>query len=58
MIKDMITKLTEEAQEEAEHKGFCDAELGSNKATRDTKTEESDVLKATIEELTAHIWPA
>merc|ERR1719160_1093064 len=55
MIKDMITKLTEEAQEEAEHKGFCDAELGSNKATRDTKTEESDLLKATIEELTAEI---
>merc|ERR1719420_787107 len=55
MIKDMITKLEEEAQEEAEHKGFCDAELGSNKATRDTKTEESDILKATIEELTAHV---
>merc|ERR1719324_1860950 len=55
MIKDMITKLQEEAAEEAEHKGFCDAELGSNKQTRDTKTEESDVLKATIEELTAHI---
>merc|ERR1719160_1284640 len=55
MIKDMITKLEEEAQEEAEHKGFCDAELGSNKATRDTKTEESDVLTATIEELTAEI---
>lgn len=55
MIKDMITKLEEEAQEEAEHKGFCDAELGSNKATRDTKTEESDMLTATIEELTAAI---
>jgi len=55
MIKDMITKLEEEAQEEAEHKGFCDAELGSNKATRDTKTEESDMLTATIEELTAEI---
>merc|ERR1719335_759849 len=55
MIKDMIQKLTEEAQEEAEHKGFCDSELGSNKATRDTKTEESDTLKATIEELTADI---
>jgi len=53
MIKDMIQKLTEEAQEEAEHKGFCDAELSSNKATRDTKTEESDTLKANIEELTA-----
>merc|ERR1719262_318714 len=55
MIKDMITKLTEEAQEEADHKGFCDSELSSNKATRDTKTEESDTLKATIEELTADI---
>merc|ERR1719446_221631 len=55
MIKDMITKLTEEAQEEAEHKGFCDAELSSNKATRDSKTEESDTLKANIEELTADI---
>merc|ERR1719160_1995676 len=55
MIKDMITKLTEEAQEEAEHKGFCDSELSSNKATRDAKTEESDTLKANIEELTADI---
>merc|ERR1719316_1194517 len=55
MIKDMITKLEEEAQEEAEHKGFCDSELGSNKATRDTKTEESGMLTATIEELTAAI---
>merc|ERR1719380_274117 len=55
MIKDMITKLTEEANEEAEHKGFCDSELGSNKATRDSKTEESDTLKANIEELTADI---
>merc|ERR1719316_483114 len=55
MIKDMITKLTEEANEEAEHKGFCDAELGQNKQTRDTKTEEAETLKATIEELTADI---
>jgi tRNA/tmRNA/rRNA uracil-C5-methylase (TrmA/RlmC/RlmD family) len=55
MIKDMITKLQEEAAEEAEHKGFCDSELGSNKQTRDTKTEESDTLKANIEELTANI---
>jgi len=55
MIKDMITKLTEEANEEAEHKGFCDAELGANKQTRDTKTEESETLKATVEELSADI---
>merc|ERR1719316_1649314 len=55
MIKDMIDKLTQEAQEEAEHKGFCDAELGSNKATRDTKTEEANLLTAKIEELTAEV---
>merc|ERR1719478_321381 len=55
MIKDMITKLVEEANEEAEHKGFCDQEMGENKATRDSKTEEAALLKATIEELTADI---
>jgi len=55
MIKDMIIKLTEEATEEAEHKGFCDTELTTNKQTRDYKTEESNSLKAEIEKLTANI---
>lgn len=55
MIQDMIEKLQQEAADEAEHKGFCDAELSSNKQTRDTKTEESETLKAQIEELTADI---
>jgi hypothetical protein len=55
MIRDMITKLTDEANDEAEHKGFCDAELSSNKQTRDSKTEESDTLKATIDQLSADI---
>merc|ERR1719313_1941067 len=45
----------EEANEEAEHKGFCDTEMGTNKNTRDTKTEEVDKLTALIEELTADI---
>ena len=36
----MITKLTEEAGEEAEHKAWCDGELQENKQTRDTKTSE------------------
>jgi len=55
MIEDMVSKLMEEANEEAEHKGFCDTELGTNKNTRDTKTEEIDKLTALIEELTADI---
>merc|ERR1719473_872452 len=55
MIKDMITKLVEEANEEAEHKGFCDQEMGANKATRDSKTEEAALLTAKSEELAADI---
>merc|ERR550537_346815 len=55
MIQDMVDKLMEEANEEAEHKGFCDTEMGTNKNTRDTKTEEVEKLTALIEALTADI---
>jgi hypothetical protein len=55
MIQDMIAKLEEEASEEAEQKGFCDTEMSTNKQTRDTKTEESGMLKAQSEELSASI---
>merc|ERR1719353_2561807 len=37
MIKDLITKLLEEANAEAEHKAYCDAELATNEATRKEK---------------------
>merc|ERR1719316_1221324 len=53
MIKDLIVKLMEEAGEEAEHKGFCDSELKTNKATRTEKTEASEMLHAEIDELAA-----
>merc|ERR1719380_121056 len=39
MIKDLIVKLMEEANEEAEHKGWCDTELSTNEQTRKEKTE-------------------
>merc|ERR1719235_1647637 len=55
MIQDMVTKLMEEANEEAEHKGFCDNEMGTNKNTRDTKTGEVDELTAFIDETTSKI---
>merc|ERR1719487_745093 len=55
MIKDMITKLMEEANEEAEHKGWCDTELSTNQQTRESKSDEVDKLSAEIEMLTATI---
>merc|ERR1719169_402429 len=55
MIQDMVDKLMEEANEEAEHKGFCDTEMGTNKNTRDEKTEKVETLTAEIEKLTADI---
>merc|ERR1719235_1749201 len=53
MIQDMVYKLMEEANEEAEHKGFCDTEMGTNKNTRDQKSTKVAELKASIEEMTA-----
>merc|ERR1740138_1772502 len=55
MIQDMVDKLMTEANEEAEHKGFCDTEMGTNKNTRDEKTEMVEKLTAEIEELKASI---
>lgn len=55
MIREMITKLMEEANAEAEHKAFCDTEMGTNKQLRDKKTAQSEELTADIEELTSEI---
>jgi len=55
MIKDMISKLTQEATAETEHKGWCDTELTTNKQTRDRKTEQVDELTAEKEDQTSTI---
>merc|ERR1719421_5638 len=55
MVKDMIVKLMEEANEEAEHKGWCDQELATNEQTRKEKTEAVEVLHSEIDELEATI---
>merc|ERR1712045_307164 len=55
MIKDLITKLMEEANEEAEHKGWCDTELSTKKQTRKEKTEAVETLHAEIDVLEASI---
>merc|ERR1719310_82486 len=50
LIDDMITRLLEEANADAEKEGFCDKELGTNKITRDKLSAEIDELDAAIEE--------
>jgi chromosome segregation ATPase len=55
MIKDLITRLMEEANEEAEHKGWCDTELSTNEQTRKEKTEAVETLHAEIDLLEASI---
>jgi len=55
MIKDLIVKLIEEAGGEAEQKGWCDKEMGTNKKTRESKTQEVEMLYARIDELEASV---
>merc|ERR1719414_2847292 len=55
MIKDMISKLVQEATAETEHKGWCDTELTTNKQTRDQKTEAVEQLTADKEDQTSTI---
>jgi tetratricopeptide (TPR) repeat protein len=55
MVKDLIVKLMEEANADAEHKGFCDKELSTNEQTRKEKTEAIETLHAEIDGLEAAI---
>jgi len=55
MIKDLIVRLMEEANEEAEHKGWCDTELSTNEQTRKEKTSAVETLHAELDELGASI---
>lgn len=55
MIQDLIWKLQEEATEEAEHHGWCQAELRTSEITRAKHTQDKSDLTANIEELEAKI---
>jgi pyruvate formate-lyase activating enzyme-like uncharacterized protein len=55
MIKDLITKLMEEANDEADQHAYCTSELSTNKQTRDNKGAEVDKLTAESEKLTAEL---
>jgi uncharacterized coiled-coil DUF342 family protein len=50
LIDDMISKLLEEANADAEKEGWCDTEMGKSKVTRNKLSEEIDGLDAAIED--------
>lgn len=55
LIQDLIYKLMEEANAEADHKGWCDTELATNKQTREQLTASVADLTAQVDELTATV---
>jgi len=55
MIKDLIVKLMEQANAEADHNAFCSAELATNKQTRENKASKVESLDAAADKLTADI---
>jgi len=55
MIESMITRLLNEAHEDASHEGFCDKEMGQSKITRDKLTADIDGLVAAVDEGKAQI---
>jgi len=50
LIDDMITRLLEEANADADKEGWCDTEMGKSKVTRNKLSEEIDGLDAAIED--------
>merc|ERR1719310_93576 len=55
MIQEMIEKLVEEAGKEAEHKAYCDKEMGETKIKKEDKTEDVEDLNTSIDQATSKI---
>jgi len=55
MINDLLIRLQEEANAEAEHKAWCDTELKNNEQTRNEKSDRVEALTAEIEGLESSI---
>lgn len=55
MIQDLVFRLEEEANQEAEHKGWCDTELKTNDLSRKHHTQHVAELTSNIDNLSAEI---
>eukprot|EP00397_Hematodinium_sp_SG-2012_P020804 GEMP01021459.1.p1 GENE.GEMP01021459.1~~GEMP01021459.1.p1 ORF type:complete len:678 (+),score=266.76 GEMP01021459.1:204-2237(+) len=55
LITGMISRLEQQAQEEASHKAFCDKETSDNEAKRDKLQAQSHKLSTRIEKATAGV---
>ena len=55
MIEQLITKMQTQQNKEASKNGWCNAELASNKATREEKTDAVDELSSDADELSTAI---
>ncbi|CAE7818415.1 unnamed protein product [Symbiodinium sp. CCMP2456] len=55
MIQQLLTKMNEQAKEEATKNTWCVTELATNKATREEKTDTSESLQSEIDTLKASI---
>jgi len=53
MIKDLIVRLMEEANSEADQHAYCETEMATNKQTRENKASEVEELTSEIDGLTA-----
>jgi hypothetical protein len=55
LINEMIQRLLNEAAEEAEHKGWCDTEMGKSEIQKDHKEKEVKSLTSRLEEMNAQV---
>merc|ERR1719409_1357360 len=49
LIEDMVTKLLNEANEDADHKSFCDEELAKSTTAKEDKTMGMDKFQARMD---------
>jgi chromosome segregation ATPase len=55
LIEDMVTKLVNEANAEAEHKTFCDEEIGKSTKSREEKMMSMDEFQSRMDKASASI---